>query len=87
MSYKAKSGEAFIVNESIQVIQVKLKVMYYSWNLVDKRMNLLFSTSKFFLPLWVIHMFQYGRTEKNEIGRFRSLFKKPKLRKCFANLK
>lgn len=67
MSYKEKSGEAFIINESIQVIQVKLKVIYYSWNLVDKRMKLLFSASKFFLPFWVIHMFQYARTEKNEI--------------------
>ena len=27
MSYKAKSGEAFIIKESIQVIQVKLKVI------------------------------------------------------------
>ena len=57
VSYKAKSGEAFIINESIQVIQVKLKVIYYSWNLVDERMKLLFSASKFFLPFWVIHMF------------------------------
>ena len=30
-------------------------------------MNLLFSASKFFLPFWIIHMFQYARTEKNEI--------------------
>ena len=29
MSYKATSGEAFIINESIQIIQVKLKVIYY----------------------------------------------------------